>query len=338
MAAAGDLGFVKATDLTPEQRRMYYDLLENEYPKLWAKCYPRIYEEPRCGQYYSPKTVAREIAGVGLKFLLGVAGQSEKYEFLIASQLARFSVPTFWISRDMVTAIQKTIPPVELDWYDMHLPFEACAFYLPKGSLVHPQEGDISFIAYARFRKREMHESPLIPGHPYGSLNGAMMLICKTEGGGHLMHWNIPLDEFPVLNVPDLEGAVMRYASSEYEHRSGWWYSPQMTHEDNHMLVGVGQVIFGALLLMMERPDLVTTGRLIKRVQKSNKPKREFWSPNVLGEHYQIRHEGVSLRGTHASPRMHWVRGSYKQQAHGPQRTLRKRIWIEPYLRGLEEA
>jgi hypothetical protein len=35
---------------------------------------------------------------------------------------------------------------------------------MPKGSLLHPVEGDVSFIAYARFHAGKQSISPLIPG------------------------------------------------------------------------------------------------------------------------------------------------------------------------------
>jgi hypothetical protein len=85
------------------------------------------------------------------------------------------------------------------------------------------------------------------------------------------------------------------------------------------------------------RPDVVTPAALTNRVPaKKGREAREFWSPHVIGEHYKIRREPAPYQGgTHASPRFHWVEGSWKQQHYGPGRELRKTIWIEPYERGL---
>ena len=74
---------------------------------------------------------------------------------------------------------------------------------------------------------------------------------------------------------------------------------------------------------------------------------REFWSPNVIGAKYKFKREvptivdgkfvtGQRATGTHASPRLHWRRGHYRNQAFGHQRKERKTIWIEPCLIGAE--
>lgn len=41
--------------------------------------------------------------------------------------------------------------------------------------------------------------------------------------------------------------------------------------------------------------------------------------------------------GTHASPRLHWRRGHFRNQAYGVKHSERKVIWIEPTLIGADE-
>lgn len=322
---------------TSEDLRAAYELFERENPTLWRLCYPRIYEEPKSGQYYSPKEPARQLFGITAKLEMGMIGESEKYEFMVASHLVKYGVPMFWLGADMALAIRKTTPPGDIHWYDMPMPFPACVFMMPKGSIVHPTEGDLAFIAYGRFRRGESHVSRLIPGMPYGSEQGGMTFMAITVKGLHLFHWNLPLDAYgPSLTIPDVEAIAANFKPEE-EHGTGFSFinQPHMTPEDNMLMVEVVHYVFGAILLMNDRPDLVTTGQLRKKVEKKGKPTREFWSPNVLGEHYKIRREHVDQGGAHASPRFHWVRGFHKQQAYGPGHELRKRQWIEPYTRGI---
>jgi hypothetical protein len=106
-----------------------------------------------------------------------------------------------------------------------------------------------------------------------------------------------------------------------------------MSKEDNRMMVGVSHYVFGTLMLMTERPDLVSRGSLQKRVKKQGDTK-EFWSPNVIGENFRIRRDVPAAGGTHNSPRLHWVRGFWRQQAYGMGRELRREQWIEPFVRG----
>jgi hypothetical protein len=326
----------KFSDLPPEERARVHELIEKMDPKLWSTCYPRIYSEPACGQYYSPKEPARQMVGITLKVREGYLGSSEKYEFMLVSHLARFRVPTYWLSKDIAEAVRKTVPPQELDWYNMPMPFEACCFMIPKGALVHPTEGDIGFIAYARYRAGEMNMSPLIKDFPYGSINGGMTFMALTMDGGSLIHWNMPLDAYGShISIPDIEEAVMRYAKNVHESGVTFFQQPEMTPEDNHLSAEVVHYVFSTLLLMNARPDLVTAGQRRKLVTKGGMG-RDFWSPNVIGEHYRVRRESVSQGGQHASPRLHWVRGSLREQPYGPGRELRKTIWVEPYLRGMD--
>jgi hypothetical protein len=324
-------------EFTAQEIRDTYDELERNYPELWRICYPRIYSEsPRCGNYYSPKEPARQFAAIALKVMQGTVGRSEQYEFLVASQLARYQMPMYWLGKDIAEAIRQTTPPGEIDWYAMPLPFEAAIFMLPKGSMRHPTEGNVEFIAYSRFRENERLISKLIPGRPYGSVNGALTMLALTEAG-HLTHWNMPLDAFGErISLPDADKMVSRF--SDDRHESGWFYQPAMTDDDNLMLVDLIHYIFGTLLLMTSRPDMVKLGTRLKHFPASEKKAaKEFWTPSIIGEDYRIRREASEYQGGHhASPRFHWVRGFYREQPFGERKLQqKKRIWIEPYTRGL---
>lgn len=120
-----------------------------------------------------------------------------------------------------------------------------------------------------------------------------------------------------------------------------------LTEEDSGFVEKMGVIVFGTILAMNARPQLVEHGKLIKRVAKADKI-REFWSPNIIGAKYKFKREVPQVvkgkfvhapgreTGTHASPRMHWRRGHYRNQPVGPGRKERKNIWIEPCLIGAE--
>jgi hypothetical protein len=322
--------------MSESERRHAYEAMEEAYPDLWRKCYPRTYQSsPKCGDYYSPKEPARWLLGISLKWLQGFIGQAERYEFISASNLARFNVPTYWLGKDIAAALRHTAPPGELDWYDMPLPFDACVFMLPKGTLVHPDEGNVTFVAYSRLKAGEYRTSDL-GGSSYGSVNGGMTFLAHTEYG-HITHWNMPLDAYGgKLTLPEMDTLMQQYSVNK--HSTGFWQgdkAPQMTPADDVLGIEVAHLIFGAILLMEDRPELITRGSLQKRVlAKKGKPEREFWSPNVLGEFYRIKREAADQGGTHASPRFHWVRGYYRQQPYGEGRKQHRRTWIEPFTRG----
>jgi hypothetical protein len=305
------------------------DKIEKIFPDVWSRVYPRIYEEPRCGKYYSPKTPAQQLSVVAVKIIQKMWGRAEQYEFLVASHLVKYSMPIFWIGADMATALRQTEPPGDIPWYTMPLPFPAALFMIPKGALVHPDEGDVTFIGYCRLHEGEIHESQLIPGNQYGSMNGGMVFVAHTAEGKHFYHWNMPLDHFgPSVTIPDIDKTPTKDSSAD----NMGFFPTEMTPADNHMMLVVVHYCLTVLMLMQSRPELTTHAHRLKTVKKGDKV-REFWSPNIIGEHYRIKQTRGD--GQHASPRWHWVRGFWRQQPHGPGRDLRKDVWIEPYTRGI---
>ena len=88
---------------------------------------------------------------------------------------------------------------------------------------------------------------------------------------------------------------------------------------------------FGVLLVMLERPQIVTSGGF---TGKRTKGGGEFWTPNIIGRTYRLA--GHPGEGGGVSPRMHWRRGHWRAQAWGERHLLRKVIWIEPTLVAVE--
>jgi hypothetical protein len=324
-------------------KKTVYDAMEQRRPELWRRCYPRIYaEEPKCGKYYSPKEVSYQLLGTALRVEQeGVAGQTSQAEILWASRLSSLRVPLYWIGHDMAQAIQQTVPPVEFDWVGTPLPFEAMALMVPKGTLCHgqPDEGEAVFVSFTREKKGDEVPS-LSPGGPrvYNILGDAFSCFATTSRDA-LMHWTYSTKDSQSMgkvNLAELDTLVQTFAG--HDHMSYSMYSASLTEEDNRFMARVSHFIFGTLLMLLAKPEFVTRGGLKKRVltKAPGLPPKEFWEPNVLGLHYKIRRLYVPQGGTHQSPRLHWVRGAYKEQAYGEKRSLRKTIWVEPYLRGAD--
>jgi hypothetical protein len=87
------------------------------------------------------------------------------------------------------------------------------------------------------------------------------------------------------------------------------------------------------ILLMAHKPEVIEPARMLKRVNKGDGPV-EYWMPHVIGRTYKLRYEHSEEAGRHGSPRGHWVSGYWREQPHGPSRSLRKTLWIEPFWRG----
>ena len=99
---------------------------------------------------------------------------------------------------------------------------------------------------------------------------------------------------------------------------------------EQSLIEGVCSLLFGTLLAMTARPELVERGKCERVIEaRKDRPRKEFWSPNIVGRRYRTKIEGG---GSHASPRMHWRRGHFRSQPYGLHRAERKTLWIEPCL------
>jgi hypothetical protein len=98
------------------------------------------------------------------------------------------------------------------------------------------------------------------------------------------------------------------------------------------VLLNAVNAAVGVILAMTYRPDLLTR-EVIHHWQHRDPTKRgnvSFWTPNIIGRDYQIL--GGHGNGTHASPRMHWRRGHFRNQACGVGRKDHRQVWLEPML------
>jgi hypothetical protein len=315
--------------LTPELSRDARKLIEEDDPELWHRCYPRIYEAP--GGYYSPKLPAYQLVAVAEKIRQGYQGDTDRVEMAWACRLVEKRVPIYWVSRDLAEAVRQTMPPVAFDWHSSRLPFEGAVFMLPKGFIQHPDYGEASFVSYARIRAGEQLKNYVRPDAVEIGVN-SLIIVAHTEPADCLLHQSLP-------NVPidlrKLDALVMGGTSHSSEAPCIPGLSTELTRHDTSFLLGSIHLLVGLLLLMLRRPDLVEQGSIKKTTPARNgAPAREFWQPSIIGKNYRIRRVYVPQGGTHACPRGHWVRGYYRDQPYGPQRSQHKEVWVEPYWRG----
>ncbi len=181
--------------------------------KIWNLCYPRHYQVGNI--YPSPKQLAAELAFIYNAYVCRMHTMPRDLALLSqamcgVSGLVWLQVPIFFVAPDLFRAVQLSILPVDLDWANLHLPFDSAALTLPRGSLSHARYGEIGYIWYSRIHK----------GKPFPSLAEA-----KCEGiaqddylliRGTCMEWReapsfqrfIQRSETPTLNLKDF-GAVV---------------------------------------------------------------------------------------------------------------------------------
>lgn len=99
--------------------------------------------------------------------------------------------------------------------------------------------------------------------------------------------------------------------------------------DEDQRLCGFAWTLVAAI---SARPELIVSGSTTRVAKKNNGVRHHVTvvRPAIVGEKYLIQREKGS--GTHASPRSHWRRGHFRNQACGPKKQLHKLIWIEPML------
>jgi len=309
--------------------RQVRELMEKCDPDLWRRCYPRIYEAP--GGYHSPKLPAYQLFAIAHKIRQGYQGDTDTVEMAWACRLVEKKVPTYWVSRDLAEAVRQTMPPVAFDWCSSRLPFEGAVFMLPKGLIRHPDYGDASFVSYARVRAGEQLRNYATNNAVDSGVN-SLIIVAHTEPADCLLHQSLP--KVPI-DLQKLDALVTGGTSHSSEAPCIPGLDNKLTPNDTSSLLSSIHLLVGLLLLMLRRPDLVERGSIQKTTPaKNGAPAREFWQPGIIGRNYRIRRVYVPQGGSHISPRGHWVRGYYRDQPHGPQRSQHKEAWVEPYWRG----
>lgn len=330
--------------ITPEQTQVVMDLLAVKHAEEWQRCYPRVYKGKTYGDFYSPKRPSHQMLGVAAKVDEAIFGDNEEIEITWASLLAQHRVPLYFITRDILEAVTHTTPPFAIDWLNMKMPYGALVFMLPKGFLkVSEIEGDCTFLSYARVRKDVPMKSLATQGpHTWIPDHDGFMVLAETQRGC-LMHWNMPHKDMPIVDLKKPSEIVGWMAEDKYQHRSGGRAAPfsyELTTDDQTFMARAVHYVFGLILLINSRPQLVTRGQLLSKPSTEHIVRREVWSPYVVGANYKIRHEVKAVQSSdshHASPRFHWVRGFYREQACGAGMKDHKTLWIEPFTRGVKD-
>jgi hypothetical protein len=205
---------------------------------------------------------------------------------------------------------------------------------MPKGTLSSKEEGDCYFISYCR-RKTGVQIPSIAPFGPryYIPEQGGFSILTGNEKGC-LLHWHFPEDDMPVVDLKKPNEMIQMMEDPANQHNEGGFGDEPLTASDSLMMAKAIHFVFGAILLINSRTELVERGRLVKKINRERRT--ELWTPYVVGKDYKVRYVSMSQEsgGHHASPRLHWVRGFYRNQQCGPKNSQHKLIWIEPFTRG----
>ena len=316
-----------------------YDVMiracERLYPDLYRRVNPRNY--PDMGNYYSTKILAASLVEMTYtitKFGIHHAPNSSRLIVPCIDYLIKRQMPIMFLTPDFVEAIKMTDFPTDLDWMQMQMPYEHGILALPRGTITHPTDKDCAFIVYSRYKKTGDYYPPLKEmGPPIGmvSNNFSVCGMCPEPG---LWYDSCITEEMKkTVKIKNVFEGCDHVKSFPVKTKHD---SDLATPDDEAMNAAINAITFGTILALTSRPDLLTPAAFIKAIKHKKTGNRvEFWSPNIIGKNYKHPQPVDNIDripGTHASPRMHWRRGHFRQHRYGYRNNLVKTLWIEPRL------
>jgi hypothetical protein len=292
------------------------EMVEQALPKVFSQYYPRKYAA--AGGYTSPKIpaaalTATQVAAESCHAYFGSA-HSDIDPVLnnmatMGQALREHWMPIYWVGRDLAQSALATEPPESLRPSDLSMPLDAILFLLPEKTLLTPTGADASWVTICKAETHNGHSALAI---------GTSSLEDDVSYTAHLKH-----DE----------------TLSAHETRPTGEFHPvggkvaELNSEDTGFSRKMVRLAITLVMLMTARPALVETPTKAGPPPTTGKAARKLAAPNWIGRTYRSA-RSESAGGTHASPHVHWRRGHWRHQAHGPKLSLRKDLWIEPMIIG----
>lgn len=297
---------------------------------------PQDYADPK---YFSLGAVSNMRAA-----MMSQEQEQHRRARILFSELAHYSVPTYFIEREWLAALDGTGLP-DLPLSEIKMPMPAMMFVLPMSWMIARTGWPVPYAAIGKFSgSRDADHIFRTPAFNISSPFFISKYCISLEDGEMLgyLTWRPESQQAqsikPLSVVDDDADIVAAYYNSLEPGMGDIFLNHKCrapTAEDDIALGSIMEpLIFKVMFALTARPHYIEQGGITRpERRKHGVVKREaLWSPNVIGKGYKIRREGESLGGTHASPRMHWRRGHWHHVAHGKGRSQRRLDWFEPVL------
>lgn len=316
-----------------------FGLMANHCPNLFSLCYPKDYTYPL--DYNTPKTfgVTAFCAAHWAVF------RESKYReqdatlasfFVTTSMLIRYQMPTYFVSHELCEALLKTEAPEDLLLCEVKFPMPAMLFMLPKTFSTQYFGYEAPYFTISCAEPKKGYNTPLV----MDGIRTPELFVDNDKEivsiGMLLLEEGYPI-HYDCRAAMDFQVKDLMQGHCESYHPSG---ALKATQEENDLMMRkLANLGLNILLAMTAGKELITPERLLRPTRKQNGRviRRALWKPNFIGERFKISYEKHAPEGTHRSPHAHWRVGHWRNQRHGPQNTLVKRIWIQPVFVGLKE-
>jgi len=321
------------------------EVCRTQYYEFWKVAYPRRIIPPN--GYCNPKYFGNHLVAV----LRSVMDKLVTDNFvdsamrLIAKELIKIQVPTYFPHYDFITDVAASKMESTMCVGDLKIPDTAMLFVLPDKFTAEYNFGlRIPFLAVLYLSAEELTERK-IPVHnppPEGMPKG--VFLCHYQ-------WYEPND-MPTdyvfsqpghMSVERLESELGRQVIALGEGDIEALSTGLMDHIgmtdtklEGRIMVNMTYLAAKLMLALSAEPELIEKGTIAHKAKfKGASSQADLWNPHLIG--WKYRHDKQPPQGgSHASPRLHRRVGHFRDQAHGPELSLRKIKWIKPMWVGLK--
>lgn len=250
--------------------------------------------------------------------------------FLVLNSLIDYEVPFYWVTSDLLSALQNTQIKDDIQVKDMRFALNAATFVFPHNALKTPEGLNVHFISYTKTE---------------GDFKAGNLTIKCVKGDKDQLNF------FTVCKLLDSRDLFANYwrktdclrGEDEFSLRS---FDESNREAEEKFMRQLESIVFQLITIHASRPDLIEKGiskedpTKTKGFKKFNSPAPVIWSPNWIGKSYQIKTKTQKTSESNEenkrrSPRSHWRIGHLRMTACGKERKDRKVVWIEPcFIRG----
>lgn len=264
-----------------------------------------------------------------------------------------YRVPTYFVRSEFAQAVAQTEPPEDFKFSEIQWPLPAMLFVLPTEFVRRYFGFMCPFISITRSDKgiypKKLKQLPPceFPLHLINPINSE---VDRFNVVYPLYSQNqMPVDytgTYPLtMNVNAVGAAPLHDATYLEEQRFALTFdknAPDVPAEGEQEKLFNDKVQAFAVKLMLvlnAHHHIIKLGSIQRpeTMKRGNIKLDELWHPNLVGWEYRAKRVDTGgAHGTHASPRLHWRRGAFRNQPYGPrpwtENSPKRLIWIDPVL------